>query len=478
MARREVYERSGGYRTRMKRQEDAEFWCRVTSLGFRAYKFTEAVTYYHRERSDSKGSVEWKNQGKEPDWTSWFPWRMGGTDFQTARDIIRQRGDTPKNSHMVPFGAQGKPPKELVSWYVHDFSYPVVSIIVTCGPGHKNYLLDSLDSIQAQTFPDWECVVVNDTGKNWDRDIMGAPWAKVINMDGNKGAAAARNEGLKHVSGKWVIWMDADDYWLPWYLEKMVGYGEQNNGIIYSDILMKTDDEIKINRYKEFDSTLVINTMQYPGSSILIPIQVAYAMVEFQGGFDEQIPGMEDWDYQIGVHHLGVCAFHIPEPLFVYRINSSTKRDKDYAKIDNIVSFINRKWKVYREGEKQIMCGCRTPNKTHGQLPASLLSSSGDFSQESIMQAVETGDKTMMVTVEYIGPIKETFPIKSRVSRDVTYRFGNNDNHKTRAVFIGDAEYFLSRNDKEGNPTFRVISNIAVIEANDPTSFLGEPIVA
>ena len=51
---------------------------------------------------------------------------------------------------------------------------------------------------------------------------MGAPWARVINMDGNKGVAAARNEGLKHTKGKYVVWMDADDYWLPWFLERMV----------------------------------------------------------------------------------------------------------------------------------------------------------------------------------------------------------------------------------------------------------------
>jgi hypothetical protein len=93
MARREVYERSGGYRLRMKRQEDAEFWCRVTSLGFRAKKFTEAVTYYHRDRPDSKGVVEWNEQGSEPDWTAWFPWRMGASDFRQARDILRQRGE-------------------------------------------------------------------------------------------------------------------------------------------------------------------------------------------------------------------------------------------------------------------------------------------------------------------------------------------------------------------------------------------------
>jgi len=223
MMRREVLERSGGYRGRMKRAEDAEFWCRVTSLGFRAQKITEAVTYYHRNRNDSKGATEWKDEGKEPDWTSWFPWRMGAGDYSEGNIVIRKTRGTHPNPHLVPFGAQGKPTGTRF-WYVHDWAYPLVSVIVTCGPYHEQHLLDALDSLQAQTYPDWECIVVNDTGKEWEPDIMGAPFARVVNMDGNQGAASARNRGFEEARGKLIVWLDADDYWLPWYLERMVGH--------------------------------------------------------------------------------------------------------------------------------------------------------------------------------------------------------------------------------------------------------------
>ena len=478
MARREVYERSGGYRTRMRRNEDAEFWCRVTSLGFRAHKFTSAVTYFHRERNDSKGALEWQNAGAEPDWTAWFPWRMGASNYQQARDILRQRGESPQNSYIVPFGAQGKPPRSLGFWYVHDYANPIVSIVVTCGPGHRKYLIDALDSIQAQTYPDWEVVVVNDTGEAWEKDIMGAPWARVINMDGNKGVAAARNEGFKHTSGKYIVWMDADDYWMPWLLERMVSTAEYNTGVIFSDIILSTKEGNKVNMYKDFDSSQVIHTMQYPGSSILVPRTIASAMVEFQGGFDEQIPGMEDWDYQIGVHHLGYCAFRIPDPLFVYRMQTSTKREKDYAKIDEIVRYIDQKWSVYRKGEKTIMCGCASTRTPPSTIPASLLKSSGNFTQESIQNAIQTNDKNIMVTVEYIGERTEPFSIRSRVDPSVTYRFANNDNHRTRVVFVGDANYLLGMVDGVGEPTYRVVSNVVSIEVNDPASVMGEPLVA
>ena len=257
----------------------------------------------------------------------------------------------------------------------------------------------------------------------------------------------------------------------------MMLYAEKNDGVIYSDIVLDTPDGMKINRYNDFDSTKVVTTMQYPGSSILVPKKIADAVLEYQGGFDKEIPGMEDWDMQICTHHLGFCAYHIPEPLFVYRLSTSTKREADYAKIDQIVAYMDKKWSAYRKGEKQIMCGCRQ-QKPSANLPASLLSSSGNFTKESIEKAVETNSTNLMVVLEYIGPDQNTFSIRSRVSRDVTYRFGNNDGHRTRAIYVGDAQFLLGMTDQSGQPLYRVVSSVAAVESSDPAAFLGQPITA
>lgn len=479
MARREVYERSGGYRERMARNEDAEFWCRVTSLGFRAKKITQAVTYFHRERHDSKGAMEWNQKGPEPDWTAWFPWRFGAHDFASGVETVRSRGDRPRNTHLVPLGAQGTPPQGLRFWYAHDHAYPVVSVIVTCGPGHKRYLIDALDSIQAQSYPDWECVVVNDTGERWDQNIMGAPWARVINMNGNQGVSAARNEGLKYTRGRYVVWMDADDYWLPWFLERMVLYAERNSGVIYSDLFISDNPEsFKVNKYADFSCEQVMsNHMQYPGSSILYPRSITDAMVRYYGGYDSGAPGMEDWVYQVGVHILGFCAYHIPEPLFVYRTYTTTKREADYSKIELILEYLNQKYAPYRTGEKKIMCGCGSPSIPPGTMPESLLTSSGEFDRSSIMQVVDPESKQQMVVMEYFGPNTASFTIHSRVSNNVSYRFGNNEFHKVRAVLVGDVPFLLSLN-TAGKRDFQPVANAAVPDAHDPAIFLGHPISA
>lgn len=483
MARREVYERSGGYRERMKRNEDAEFWCRVTSLGFRAKKFTQAVTYYHRERNDSKGVVEWSTEGSEPDWTAWFPWRMGAKDYNEAQSILRKRGERPRNSLLVPFGAQGEPPRDLRFWHIHDYSYPVVSIIVTCGPGHKKYLIDALDSIQAQNYPDWECIVVNDTGEEWDSDLIGAPWAKVVNMDGNRGASEARNEGYKHIhpSSKYVVWMDADDYWMPWFLEKMVIYSEANpNGVIYSDFIMQEDEKtFKPWKYAiNFNPESLHAGCATPGTSILIPRNIAQVIFDKHGGWDTNIQGIEDWEFQFKICAEGFCFFHISEPMFVYRMYSSTKRNEDYNKVDEIIVYMDNKWiSPHKKGEFK-MCGCQSTKKPITNKTSSTFSSSGDYSASSVsFSGEEIGDNNQPVTVQYVGPVVETFTIKSRVSRDVSYRFGNNDNHRFRSVFRGDAEWLTGFTDDKGKPTYIILGNSMPQELEDPAEFIGNSVL-
>lgn len=125
------------------------------------------------------------------------------------------------------------------------------------------------------------------------------------------------------------------------------------------------------------------------------------------------------------------------------------------------------------------MCGCNSPRTPLTPLPESLLSSSGNFSMESIKQAIDTNDPTMQVTVEYIGPQVDTFSIRSRAQREIIYRFGNNDLHRQRTVFVADAAYLIGLGDSDGNPIYRIVSNVVgVPEANDPSAFLGEPLVA
>ena len=98
---------------------------------------------------------------------------------------------------------------------------PTVSIVVPAyNPGRL--LTRALDSIVAQSFGDWECVVVDDGSDEalaWVayRD----PRIRLLRQ-ANAGVAAARNRGIEATTGRLVAFCDHDDEWLPAKLERQV----------------------------------------------------------------------------------------------------------------------------------------------------------------------------------------------------------------------------------------------------------------
>lgn len=123
------------------------------------------------------------------------------------------------------------------------------------------------------------------------------------------------------------------------------------------------------------------------------------------------------------------------------------------------------------------MCGCGAPNLPQNDMPESLLTSSGNFDPESVVKVIDPESKQTMVVMEYVGSNQSTFSVNSRVARGIQYRFGNNDSHRRRPVFIGDIDFLLGLN-TQGERDFSVVSNIAVPDTQDPAAFLGHPISA
>lgn len=455
MFKREVFDRSGGYRPRMRKAEDAHFWCLTTSNGFTARKITNKATMYHRVHKDSKGMIEWREEKTDGDWTAWFPYRFGADSYSRGVSVLEQlRGRIPK-PELVPFSVDAPPPQDKQCWDVHDYAYPVVSIIVTVGPGYEKYIQNCLDSIASQTYPDWECIIVNDTGTEWppnywDSPLSGFPWAKEVSTHGNHGVSRARNDGFEHAKGELIVWMDVDDIWIPWFLEKMVAMYESNRGIIYSDVLFhEPGKEHEMKPYKEFACENIVNTGMYPGTSVIIPRSVHEKIIEHQGGWDEEIPGMEDWDYQMAAHALtGICAYHLEEPLFVYNYRHDGNREKHKKLVDKIVAYMDKKWAEYRTGEKKVMCGCQS--KKINTIPSSLLSSTG-MSTLSAQAVEELAQQT--VDLVYLGTSPK-ITYRGKVTNQ-TYRFGAQAAVRVKRVFVADAKEFLQYQ-QAGRPLFKV----------------------
>lgn len=103
---------------------------------------------------------------------------------------------------------------------------PEVSVIM---PAYNNaaYIQQALDSLKNQSFKNWECIVVEDgssdsTGEIADKFAVEDSRFKVIHQK-NGGVSRARNTGLQNAKGKYIAFVDSDDWVEPQYLEWMVG---------------------------------------------------------------------------------------------------------------------------------------------------------------------------------------------------------------------------------------------------------------
>lgn len=90
----------------------------------------------------------------------------------------------------------------------------------------KHYLSECLDSVLAQTYTEWECILVDDgssdgSGAICDEYAASEPRFKVIHQQ-NSGASIARNTGIENSSGEWIVFVDSDDIVRPDYLQNMI----------------------------------------------------------------------------------------------------------------------------------------------------------------------------------------------------------------------------------------------------------------
>ncbi len=83
-------------------------------------------------------------------------------------------------------------------------------------------------SVRAQTFSDYEIIVIDDGSTDRTAEIASSYDGVLLLTQNNRGAAAARNAGIRAARGKYVAFLDADDVWLPSKLEKQAAHLLEN----------------------------------------------------------------------------------------------------------------------------------------------------------------------------------------------------------------------------------------------------------
>lgn len=118
---------------------------------------------------------------------------------------------------------------------------PTVSVII---PAYKvaPFIRETLDSVFAQTFTDFEAIVINDDSPDTPEleQALESYNGKIIYLkQPNRGAGAARNSGLRIARGEYVAFLDGDDVWLPEFLSEQLKLIRSDGGydLVYADAI-------------------------------------------------------------------------------------------------------------------------------------------------------------------------------------------------------------------------------------------------
>ena len=123
----------------------------------------------------------------------------------------------------------------------------LVSIIM---PAHKcgRFIGESIQSVQAQTYQNWELIIVDDCSEDGTLETVLAfkerdSRISLYGNSSNRGAAVSRNTALRYARGRWIAFLDSDDLWEPTKLEKQVGFMKENGyAFTYHDYVEIDED--------------------------------------------------------------------------------------------------------------------------------------------------------------------------------------------------------------------------------------------
>lgn len=195
---------------------------------------------------------------------------------------------------------------------------PRVTVIIPCHDLGA-YLDEAVDSVLAQTFQDFDVIVVDDGSTDAATTRLLAdyrrPRTRVVRQ-AHRGLPAARNRGLRETAAPYICALDADDRLAPTCLERSVAVLDQDPSLAFASHWVRTfGDETNEWRPERCDLAAVLDMNTINGAA-LVRREVLVAV----GGWDEAMrEGCEDWDLWLRVLERGYRGTIIPEVLFYYR---------------------------------------------------------------------------------------------------------------------------------------------------------------
>jgi glycosyltransferase involved in cell wall biosynthesis len=200
---------------------------------------------------------------------------------------------------------------------------PAVSVIIPAYNGVSRYLGQSIESVLAQTFKDIEVIVVDDASiDETARLVASYPEIRYVRRAVNGGQAAARNEGARLATGRFLAFLDQDDLWEPAFLEETLQVADMDKGaaIIHTDGYQVNERNEVLSYDHAMKRTGSITQLLRGGHDVATSGSLfRRACFEAVGGYDEQLTIWEDIDLAIRLSQ-SFKIMHLPKPLYRHRL--------------------------------------------------------------------------------------------------------------------------------------------------------------
>lgn len=204
---------------------------------------------------------------------------------------------------------------------------PLVSIITPAFNSGK-FIKDTILSVQQQTCADWEMIIVDDCSSDNTIQVISEiaaadPRIKYFSLKQNSGTGIARNRALQQCSGKYIAFLDSDDLWKPFKLEKQLAFmhlHKQPFTFSFYDCINENGEAL----HKIVKAPLQLSYLQLFFCNYVGNLTGIYEVTYFGKIEISSIRKRQDWMMWLTVLKKIKSAKPVPENLASYRIRENS----------------------------------------------------------------------------------------------------------------------------------------------------------
>ncbi len=220
---------------------------------------------------------------------------------------------------------------------------PRVSVVIPFRNA-RGTLAATIASVQAQTVPDWEALLVDDQSEDGSTELVerlaaSDPRLRLLRPPHRLGAPGARNLGIRSARGRFLAFLDADDLWLPHKLERQLPLLEAGAGLVFSSY-RRIDPQgrplgvVPARPFVRYRDALGGNPIGSPTA--------IWDLERFGRAQMPELPMREDYAFWLSLLRGGAVAHGLPEVLAEYRVVPGSRSSRKLRAARNTWSVLRR----------------------------------------------------------------------------------------------------------------------------------------